>query len=74
MKYRGTLLVVKDCKKALSFYSQMSGLELIQDNDGNMELSNGLFLRNQNITLQNIFLYNNILYKAFYLRRLSQDS
>ena len=45
MKYRGTLLVVKDCKKALSFYSQMFGLELIQDNDGNMELSNGLFLQ-----------------------------
>lgn len=31
MKYRGTLLVVKDCKKALSFYSQMFGLELIQE-------------------------------------------
>ena len=34
MKYRGTLLVVKDCRKALSFYSQMFGLELSQDNDG----------------------------------------
>lgn len=45
MKYRGTLLVVKDCKKALDFYSQMFGLELIQDNDGNMELSNGIFLQ-----------------------------
>lgn len=48
MKYRGTLLVVKDCKKALEFYSQMFGLELIQDNDGNMELSGGIFLQEKN--------------------------
>lgn len=26
-------------------YTEMFGLELIQDNDGNMELSNGLFLQ-----------------------------
>lgn len=63
MKYRGTLLVVKDCKKALSFYSQMFGLELIQDNDGNMELSNGIFLQEEkyweNFTKRKIISKNN---------------
>ena len=63
MKYRGTLLVVKDCKKALSFYSQMFGLELIQDNDGNMELSNGIFFQEEkyweNFTKRKIISKNN---------------
>lgn len=45
MKYRGTLIVVKDCKTALKFYHDMFGYELIKDNDGNMELSNGLYLQ-----------------------------
>lgn len=45
MKYRGTLIVVKDCKKAFKFYSEMFGFKLIRDNDGNMELSDGLFLQ-----------------------------
>ena len=34
MKYRVTLLIVKNCRKALNLYSQMFGLKLIQDNDG----------------------------------------
>ena len=45
MKYKGTLIVVKDCKLALKFYQDLFGFELIQDNDGNMELSNGVFLQ-----------------------------
>ena len=36
MKYKGTLIVVKDCKSALKFYQDLFGFELIQDNDGNM--------------------------------------
>ena len=47
MIYRGTLIVVKDCIEALKFYNDMFGLELIQDNDGNMILSNGLFLQEE---------------------------
>ena len=42
MKFKGTLIVVKDCRKALIFYQDMFGLELIQDHDGNMELSENL--------------------------------
>ena len=47
MIYRGTLIVVKDCIEALKFYNDMFCLELIQDNDGNMILSNGLFLQEE---------------------------
>lgn len=45
MKYKGTLIVVKDCNKALKFYRDMFGFELIRDNDGNMELSDNLYLQ-----------------------------
>ena len=45
MKFKGTLLVVKDCDHALKFYHDMFGLRLLQDNDGNMELTGGLYLQ-----------------------------
>ena len=31
MKYKGTLIVVKDCNRALKFYSDMFGFQLLQD-------------------------------------------
>ena len=45
MKYKGMLIVVKDCNRALKFYSDMFGFQLLQDNDGNMELTNNLYLQ-----------------------------
>ena len=45
MKYKGTLVVVKDCDHALKFYHDMFGLQLLQDNDGNMKLTGGLYLQ-----------------------------
>jgi catechol 2,3-dioxygenase-like lactoylglutathione lyase family enzyme len=45
MKYKGTLVVVKDCDRALKFYHDMFGLQLLHDNDGNMELTGGLYLQ-----------------------------
>ena len=45
MKYKGTLLVVKDCGRALKFYHDMFGLQLLQDNVGNMELTDGVSLQ-----------------------------
>ena len=45
MRYRGTLLVVKDCNTALKFYRDVLGFELVRDNGGNMELTNGLYLQ-----------------------------
>lgn len=45
MTFKGTLLVVEDCRRAFRFYSEMFGFKLISDNDGNMELSGGLYLQ-----------------------------
>ena len=45
MKYKGTLLVVKDCDRALKFYHDLFGFQLLQDNGGNMELTGGLYLQ-----------------------------
>ena len=45
MEFKGILIVVKNCNKALKFYQDMFGFELIRDNDGNMELSENLYLQ-----------------------------
>jgi len=45
MRFKGTLLVVKDCNIALTFYHELFGFKLIQDNDGNMELTGNLYLQ-----------------------------
>lgn len=47
MEFKGTLIVVRDCKKALKFYQDMFGFKLIRDNDGNMELSENLYLQEE---------------------------
>ena len=45
MKFKGTLIVVQDCRRALKFYSDMFGLQLVADNGGNMELTDHLYLQ-----------------------------
>ena len=47
MKYKGTLIVVKDCHRALKFYRDLFGFQLLKDNDGNMELTDHLYLQEQ---------------------------
>ena len=47
MKLSGFLIVVKDCKKAMKYYHELFGLEMLQDNDGNMILSDGLVLQEE---------------------------
>lgn len=47
MKYKGTLIAVRDCRKALEFYTEMFGLKLITDNDGNMELTDRIYLQEE---------------------------
>ena len=49
MKFKGSLIVVKDCRKALKFYQDMFGFELIRDHDGNMELSGNLYLQEETL-------------------------
>lgn len=45
MKYKGTLIVVKDCSRAYEFYHDLFGFELLQDNGGNMQLTGDLYLQ-----------------------------
>ena len=47
MKFSGFLIVVKDIKKAEKYYHDLFSLETLQDNDGNMVLSGGLFLQEE---------------------------
>ncbi len=63
MKCKGTLIVVKDCRKALKYYQDVFGFELIRDNDGNMELSDHLYLQEEQywerFTGKRVFPQNN---------------
>ena len=59
MKYKEALIVVKDCNKAFQFYHDMSGLELIQDNDGTMELSGNIYL--QEVSYLTSFTGNDVI-------------
>ena len=45
MKFKGTLIVVQDCSRALKFYGDMFGFRLVHDNGGNMELTDNLYLQ-----------------------------
>ena len=47
MKLSGFLIVVKDCQKAMKYYHELFGLEVLQDNDGNIVLSDGLILQEE---------------------------
>jgi len=47
MKLKNTLLVVKDNQKAKEYYHDLFGLEMLQDNDGNMILDGGLVLQEE---------------------------
>jgi len=63
MKYKRTLIVVKDCNRALKFYCDMFGFQLRQDNDGNMELTNNLYLQEsgfwEQFTKRSVIPYSN---------------
>lgn len=60
MNYKGTLIAVKNCKKSFDFYHDMFGLELVADNDGNMELSNHIYL--QEIEFWEKFIGENVIF------------
>lgn len=47
MKLKNFLIVVEDNKRALKFYQDVFGFDLICDNDGNMILSDGLVLQEE---------------------------
>ncbi|MBR3410688.1 MAG: VOC family protein, partial [Candidatus Methanomethylophilaceae archaeon] len=49
MKLRGFLIVVDDIEASRRFYEDVFGLETIQDNDGNMVPTDGVFLQDRRI-------------------------
>lgn len=49
MKLKNILIVVKDIEKSKQFYHDLFGLNMVLDNDGNMILTEGLVLQDEQI-------------------------
>lgn len=49
MKLKNVLIVVKDIEKSKKFYHDLFGLDVILDNEGNVILTEGLVLQNEDI-------------------------
>lgn len=49
MKLKNILIVVKDIQRAIQFYKELFGLEVILDQDGNVILTEGLVLQDAKI-------------------------
>ena len=49
MRLKNILIVVKDIEKSRTFYHDLFGMDLVLDNDGNMMLTEGLVLQDENI-------------------------
>ncbi|MBD5501639.1 MAG: glyoxalase [Lachnospiraceae bacterium] len=49
MKLKNILIVVKDIEKSKQFYHDLFGLDTVLDNDGNMILTEGLVLQDEEI-------------------------
>ena len=49
MKLKNVLIVVKDIERSKKFYRDLFGLEMVLDNDGNMILTEGLVLQEENL-------------------------
>ncbi len=62
MRLKNILIVVKDIEKSRQFYSDLFGLDLILDNDGNMILTEGLVLQDEKIWKE--FLGRDIIPKS----------
>ena len=49
MRLRNILIVVKDIERSKKFYHDLFGLDIVLDNDGNIILTEGLVLQEENI-------------------------
>lgn len=49
MRLRNVLIVVNDMEKAIAFYRDLFGLQVLLDNDGNVIMSEGLVLQDAKI-------------------------
>lgn len=63
MKLRNVLIVVKDMEKAVSFYRELFGLEVLLDQGGNVIMTEGLVLQDmaiwKNFIKQDVIPQNN---------------
>jgi catechol 2,3-dioxygenase-like lactoylglutathione lyase family enzyme len=48
MKYKGTLIAVKDMEKSKKFYNDVLSMKVVADFGANVQLDNGLFLQTEN--------------------------
>ena len=49
MRLKNVLIVVKNIERSKKFYHDLFGLEVVLDNEGNMILTEGLVLHEENI-------------------------
>lgn len=49
MRLKNVLIVVNDMDRAIRFYKEIFGLQVILDQDGNVIMSEGLVLQDANI-------------------------
>ena len=61
MRLRNILIVVKDIEKAIQFYHDLFGLDVLLDNDGNVIMTEGLVLQDEKIWKS--FIERDITYK-----------
>lgn len=61
MKLRNVLIVVSDIEKSIQFYKELFGLQVLNDQDGNVIMSEGLVLQDEKIWKD--FLKKDIIYK-----------
>lgn len=61
MKLKNVLLVVKDIEKSIAFYRDLFGLIVLNDQDGNVILSEGLVLQDEKIWKE--FIKKDVIYE-----------
>ena len=49
MKLKNVLIVTNDMERAISFYHELFGLDVILDNDGNVIMTEGLVLQDASV-------------------------
>ena len=54
MKLKNVLIVVKDIEKAKQFYHELFGLDAVLESDGNVILTEGLVLQDEEIWKQTL--------------------
>lgn len=52
MKFKNVLIVVKDIERSKQFYHDLFGLDVVLNNDGNVILTEGLVLQEENVWRQ----------------------